>query len=234
MDRPRFLPAGDAALVVELGDSIDLAINERVHALARAIEQSAPAGLRETVPTYRSLLVHYDPLQTSLEEVQTLVRSAMERCTAAPPPQPRVVDIPTVYGGDFGPDIAYVAAHNGLTVEEVVRLHSAPLYTVYMLGFTPGFPYLGGLPRELATPRLATPRLAVPAGAVGIAGSQTGIYPLPTPGGWQLIGRTPAVLFDPQRTPPALLEPGDRVRFVPISGEEFAALRTEAEGGHDA
>lgn len=237
MDGPRFLPAGDAALVVEFGDAIDPAINRRVHALALALEEAdevkwhRPPGLGEAVPTYRSLLVHYDPLLLLYEQARSLVAQALHQCEVAPPPEPRLVEIPVVYGGEFGPDIAFVAAHNGLSVEEVIQLHASATYTVYMLGFAPGFPYLGGLPARLATPRLATPRTSVPAGAVGIAGPQTGVYPLPTPGGWQLIGRTPLALFDPHRTPPAILRPGDRVRFVPISADEFATWLPESKHG---
>jgi inhibitor of KinA len=212
---PRFLLAGDTALVVEFGDTIDLVVNRRVHALARALTEHPLPGLGEAVPSYRSLLVHYDPLRLSHVEVESFVAEVLQRCEDAPLPEPRLVEIPTVYGGEHGPDIGFVAEHNGLSVEEVIRLHSEAVYTVYMLGFTPGFPYLGGLPEALATPRLETPRQRVPAGSVGIAGAQTGVYPLATPGGWRLIGWTPLVLFDPARTPPALLQPGDQVRFVP-------------------
>jgi inhibitor of KinA len=217
---PRFLLAGDAALVVEFGDAIDPAINRRVHALARALAENPLPGLGESVPSYRSLLVHYDPLHLSLSEVKSFVAEALQMCDDVPLLEPRLVEIPTVYGGEHGPDIGFVAEHNGLTVDEVIRLHSEVTYTVYMLGFTPGFPYLGGLPDALATPRLETPRQRVPAGSVGIAGVQTGVYPLATPGGWRLIGWTPVVLFDPARTPPASLHPGDRVRFVPVAAKE--------------
>jgi inhibitor of KinA len=217
---PRFLLAGDTALVVEFGQAlgtsaIDLEINRRVHALARALVEHPLPGLGEAVPSYRSLLVHYDPLYLSHAEVEAYVAEALRGCEDTPLPEPRLVEIPTVYGGERGPDIGFVAEHNGLTVADVIRLHAEATYTVYMLGFTPGFPYLGGLPDALATPRLETPRKRVPAGSVGIAGTQTGVYPLATPGGWRLIGWTPVVLFDPTRTPPALLQPGDRVRFVP-------------------
>ncbi len=231
MDEPRFLPAGDAALLVELGETIDPDINRRVHALARALLEIARPGLEEAVPSYCSLLVHYDPTVLSYAEVQSLVAAALRQCRESPSLEPRTVTIPTAYGGEFGPDIAYVASKHGLSTAEVVRLHSEATYTVYMLGFTPGFPYLGGLPAQLATPRLATPRTAVPAGSVGIAGHQTGIYPLSTPGGWQIIGRTPYTLFDPLRDPPALLQPGDRVRFVPISAADFAAYLGPLPGG---
>ncbi len=231
MEYPRFLPAGDSALVVEFGNEISLEINRRVHALAHTLEQEATPGLGEAVPSYRSLLVHYDPLKLSMREARALIFAALERESDVSPLEPRLVEVPTAYGGEFGPDIAFVAEHSGLSVEEVIRLHSGTLYTVYLLGFTPGFPYLGGLPAQLATPRLATPRQSVPAGSVGIAGPQTGIYPLATPGGWQLIGRTPVVLFDPFRTPPALLRPGNRVRFCPISADDFMALRGEGNRG---
>jgi len=220
---PRFLLAGDAALVVEFGDAIDLEINRRVHALARVLAENPLPGLGEAVPSYRSLLVHYDPLQLAHAEVESFVTEALQRCEDALLPEPRLVEIPTIYGGEHGPDIGFVAEHNGLTVEEVIRFHSEATYTVYMLGFTPGFPYLGGLPEALATPRLETPRQRVPAGSVGIAGAQTGVYPLATPGGWRLIGWTPVVLFDPARTPPAFLQPGDQVRFVPTKEDERGA-----------
>lgn len=218
---PRYLPAGDAALVVEFGDRIDKGINRQVHVLVRLLAQDPPPGLGEAVPTYRSLLVHYDPLQMGYDDVTRLVRDRLRRSEEVPPPRPRTVEIPTVYGGEFGPDLPFVAEHNGLAVEEVIHLHSSVDYPVYMLGFTPGFPYLGGMPTAIAAPRLETPRPRVPAGSVGLAGQQTGIYPIASPGGWRIIGRTPMVLFDPHRDPPALLAAGDRVRFVPIPEAEF-------------
>ena len=230
--KPRFLLAGDSALVVEFGDEISREVNRKVHALADALGKSSLPGLGEPVPTYRSLLVHYDPLRLSCDEVKAFVSEALQKCEERPPPEPRVVEIPVVYGGEFGPDIEFVAEHNGLLVEEVIRLHSGATYTVYMLGFAPGFAYLGGMPDAIATPRLETPRTLAPAGSVGIAGEQTGIYPIATPGGWRLIGRTPLKLFDPERDPPTLLQAGDLVRFVPISeGEYWARLEMEGRGG---
>jgi len=223
MSEPRFLLAGDAALVVEFGDEISLEINRQVHILAHALEQSPFPGLRESVPSYRSLLVHYDPLQLSCGEIEDLVSKALQECEDLSPPEPRLIEIPTVYGREFGPDIEFVAEQNGLSVEQVVAIHSIVTYTVYMLGFTPGFPYMGTLSEAIVTPRLATPRQSVPAGSVGIADSQTGIYPIASPGGWRLIGRTPLILFDPERSPPTVLRPGDRVRFVPIPTIEEAA-----------
>jgi inhibitor of KinA len=221
---PRLLLAGDSALVVEFGDEISEKVNRKVHALAGALGKASLFGLGESVPTYRSLLIHYDPLRLSCDEVQAFVLEVLQECGERPPLEPRVVEIPVVYGGEFGPDIEFVAEHNDLSVEEVIRLHSGAAYTVYMLGFAPGFAYLGGMSEVIATPRLETPRTLVPAGSVGIAGEQTGIYPIATPGGWRLIGRTPLELFDPEKEPPTLLKAGDTVRFVPIS-------KGEGEGG---
>lgn len=228
---PRILPVGDAALVVEFGDRIDPKIHRQVLALAHALEWEPLPGLRETVPTYCSLLVYYDPRQLLWDEARGRISDALERAAEIPLPEPRELEIPVVYGGEFGPDIGFVAAHNGLSEADVVRLHTGSTYTVYMLGFAPGFVYLGGLPEALATPRLPTPRPSVPAGSVGIAGLQTGIYGISTPGGWQLIGRTPMPMLDLQRQPPTPLRPGDRVRFIPISAEEFATWqRTDGAG----
>jgi inhibitor of KinA len=218
---PRYLPAGDAALVVEFGDRIDEAINHQAHLLAHVLAQEPIPGLGEAVPTYRSLLVHYDPLQLGYRDVTRLVRDRLRRTEDVRLPQPRLVEVPTLYGGEYGPDIDFVARHNGISVAEVIRIHSSVDYPVYMLGFTPGFPYLGGVAAAIAAPRLETPRPRVPAGSVGIAGQQTGIYPIESPGGWRIIGRTPLALFDPYRDPPTLVAAGDRLRFLPISEAEY-------------
>ncbi|WP_324736167.1 5-oxoprolinase subunit PxpB [Thermococcus sp. SY098] len=218
----QFKPAGDSALVIIFGDRIDEGINKKVHAVASAIEKASPDWLVEVVPTYTSIYVYYDPLKLSYQEALDAIKPFL---SAEPKGEkPRIVEIPTVYGGEFGPDIEFVAKHNGLTVDDVIEIHSKPLYRVYMLGFTPGFAYLGGMDEKVATPRLEKPRLKVPAGSVGIAGKQTGIYPIESPGGWRLIGRTPLRLFTPEKEPPTLLQPGDYVKFVPISEEEFWEL----------
>lgn len=219
--QPRYLVAGDAALVVEFENQIDREISRRVVGLANDLMRDPIPGLWEAIPTYRSVLVHYDPLRSSYEEIVDLVQTRLRSSEGIELSSSRVVDIPTVYGGQLGPDISYVADHNDLSVEDVVQIHSGRTYYVYMLGFTPGFPYLGGMDAAIATPRLETPRTRVAAGSVGIAGNQTGVYPMESPGGWQIIGRTPTVLFDPHRDPPALLTPGDQVRFVPILRTEF-------------
>ncbi len=216
---PRFQPAGDGALLVTFGDTIDLAANRQAHALAQAIARSlattAPPGLGEAVPGYVTLLVHYDPLLLSYETVESYLRQNLST-GEAPAHAPRRVEVPVVYGGESGPDLAFVAGHNGLSEAEVIRIHSARDYPVFMMGFTPGFPYLGGMDPAIAAPRLSSPRSRVPGGSVGIAGEQTGIYPLDSPGGWRIIGRTALRLFDPDRDPPFLLVPGDVIRFVPV------------------
>jgi KipI family sensor histidine kinase inhibitor len=226
---PTFAPCGDSALLVTLGDRIDLGLNRQAHALARRLQGTSLPGLGEAVPGYATLLVHYDPLlldyEQALEWAQEQARlaqqaphsSAGQAGDAALPP-PRRVEVPTIYGGEYGPDLEFVAAHCGLSPEEVVRRHTARDYPVYLIGFAPGFPYLGGLDETIAAPRLPSPRLRVAAGSVGIAGAQTGIYSVDSPGGWRLIGWTPLQLFDPHRQPASLLAPGDVVRFVESGG----------------
>ncbi|MEI7705591.1 MAG: 5-oxoprolinase subunit PxpB [Deltaproteobacteria bacterium] len=213
----RILTQGEGGLVVELGEGIDPAVNARVHLLSRAIASRLAGEVEELVPSYRSLLVLHDPVRVPrerlVEEVLAIAREV--EATVAPPPR-RVVQIPTRYGGIHGPDLADVARLTGLSEEEVVRRHAAPVYQILFLGFTPGFPYLGGLDPTLATPRLDTPRTRLPAGSVAIGGAQTGIYPVESPGGWRIVGRTALRLFDPHRENPFLLAPGDGLRFVPV------------------
>jgi KipI family sensor histidine kinase inhibitor len=218
----RYLPFGDNALLIEFGDVISLEVNRKVIALNEAIMKAEIQGVEELVPTYRSSLVRYDPLKTSYEQLvfcikdveQTLKEVKIEEMG-------RKFVIPVVYGGEYGPDLGYVARFHGLTEEQVVKIHADREYRVYMLGFVAGFPYLGEVADKIATPRLETPKLKVPAGSVGIAEKQTGIYPCEAPGGWRIIGRTPAKLFNPLQQPPALLAPGDAVKFKPISEKEF-------------
>ncbi|HKC13460.1 MAG TPA: 5-oxoprolinase subunit PxpB, partial [Vicinamibacteria bacterium] len=214
-DFPRVLPLGDSALTFEFGDRLDGVLNARVRALDRALAERPFPGFRESVPTHRSLLVLYDPHRSRFEEVSRLLR---ERAAAPTEEEARgrLVTIPTLYGGEEGPDLAEVAKARGLSEAELIARHSAPEYVAFMLGFTPGFAYLGPLPEALETPRRATPRLRVPAGSVAIAGRQTGVYPVASPGGWSLLGRTSLRLFDPGAQPPALILPGDRVRFQPV------------------
>lgn len=221
---PRVLAAGDAALTVEFGERIDPKLHERVVAFARAVETLAFKGFVEVVPTYRSVTIYFDPVVTEAGLLAECLIPLAERTPPSALRRPRRLDIPVVYGGEFGPDLPEVASAANLSPEEAIALHASVDYRVFMLGFSPGFPYLGPVPDKLAVPRLGTPRAKVPAGSVGIAGPQTGIYPIESPGGWRLIGRTPLRLYDPSRPKPFLLEPGDRVRFIPISPEEFEHL----------
>ena len=220
-DFPRVQPFGETAALLELGDRPDLALNVRVHAVAARLRAAAPPGVLALVPGYASLLVELDPRATTYEVVAAALLDALGAGGTDAPTPTRLRLVPTVYGGEHGPDLAPVARRLGLSPEDVVRLHTAAEQRVYMLGFSPGFPYLGDLPAALALPRRATPRERVPVGSVAIAGRQTGIYTHATPGGWHLLGRTPLRLFDPLRDPPTYLAPGDRVRFVPIPAEEW-------------
>ena len=219
-ESPKFLPAGDQAIVIELGDEISEECNRRVHDLRRAIELEAVAGIVDLIPTYRSLLVQYDGTQVSHSEIEERLSSLQADTDEIQGKRSTVVHVPTLYGGEHGPDLAFVAENAGIDTDDVIELHSSTDYLVYMMGFTPGFPYLGGMSEKIATPRLSTPRGAIPAGSVGIAESQTGVYPIESPGGWRLIGRTPLRLFDATKEPPSLLDAGDYVRFVPISDED--------------
>jgi inhibitor of KinA len=228
------LPAGDEAVTVEFGDAIDDATNRRVYAFADAVEHAGLNGVIELVPTYRSLLVQYDLELATYDELAAALASLASRFTAATRPgsQPRVIiEVPVAYGGEFGPDLDVVARHAGLTPEEVIRLHSHQPYRVYMLGFAPGFPYLGGVDPRIACPRLKTPRTRVPAGSVGIAETQTGVYPNESPGGWQLVGRTPVRFFDPRADPPALARPGTFIQFVPVDHGNFADIAERVAAG---
>ena len=216
--KPKIVPLGDATLLVQFGEQIEPALNGRVHALAALLEASPPEGLVETVPAYGTLLVHYDPLLISFTQVRDFLRGKLsqleEVVSHARSRTRRRLEVPVRYGGEHGPDLESVAHHLRLSVEDVIRLHSGNTYTVYMMGFTPGFPYMGKLNEALVTPRLETPRTHVPAGTVAIAGSQTGIYPIASPGGWRLIGWTPLTLFDPAADTPFLFAPGDEVKFL--------------------
>jgi KipI family sensor histidine kinase inhibitor len=213
----------DDAWLLRFGDTLDPGLNARVHGLATHIRALAPHWLRDLVPAFASLGVFFDPSADP-----ALVRAELEAMADAADVAPaaqragRMVEIPVVYGGDYGPDLDSAAQELGISPAQLVATHTAGDYTVAMIGFAPGFPYLSGLDPALALPRLATPRASVAAGSVAIGGAQTGIYPRESPGGWRILGRTPRVLFDPQRDPPTLLQPGDRLRFVAIDAGRFA------------
>jgi inhibitor of KinA len=228
----RFLSVGDRALVVEFGDAIDRGLSREVLRLDRVLRAATPAGVVETVPTFRSLMVYYDPLSTSRADLEEVITGLLDRDEGGQAAS-RLWRIPVCYEGEFAPDLAEVARLTGLAPDNVVASHSGARYHVYMLGFLPGFPYLGDLLAALALPRRADPRVRVPAGSIAIATTLTAIYPYQSPGGWHLIGATPIRLFDPARTPPALLMPGDAVQFQPIDPAAFAAiLGAGARGGY--
>lgn len=221
MADPRFLLSGDTAVTVEFGDEISEAVSAQVRAFDIALRGGGVPGIVETVPTFRSLMVHYDPGVILYDDLTTRLRDALDRLDAGAIPPSGVLEIPVLYGGEMGPDLDFVAERNQKTPEEVVRIHSSKEYLIYMLGFTPGFTYLGGMDPSIAAPRLETPRVKIPAGSVGIAGNQTGVYPIDSPGGWRLIGRTPVRMYDPDRETPILPEAGEYIHFYPITQAEF-------------
>ena len=219
---PQYRIMGDRALLVELGDGIDIEVNNKIREFFVAIKADPSEGIVETIPSYRSLLLIFDPLKTTLSLLQNRVDLLLKTLEPSQLPEPRRIEIPVLYGSEYGPDLEWVAGYHGITPDEVIRLHTAHTYHVYMIGFMPGFPYMGELPKALITPRRETPRTVVPRGSVALAQGQTGIYSTQSPGGWQIIGRTPLTLFDPGKWPPALLEMGDRVKFFAIDEEEIA------------
>ena len=220
----RIVPAGDAALVIEFEERIDPAISARGAAVADALVAERITGVRDVVPTYRSVAVYFDPLRTDSQSLVTTIERIAATATATDEHRRAPVRIPVCYGGEYGPDLPRVAAFAGLSEPDVIALHAEPTYRVLMLGFTPGFAYMGLVDARIAAPRLETPRQRVRRGSVGIAREQTGIYPSETPGGWQLIGRTPLRPFDLARPDPFLLRSGDEVQFVPIAAQEFNDL----------
>ena len=220
----RFLPAGDLALSVELGDEISVGVNTRVRALEFLIEQKALAGVVETVPTYRALQVYYDPGVIGYEALCRALTPLAEQAAATAMPPAREVELPCCYGDDLGPDLEPAARRLELSSDELVRLHAGAEYLVYFIGFTPGLPYMTGMPERISIPRLDTPRTKTPPGSVGIGGIQCCIYSVESPGGFWILGRTPVPLYDPSASEPTLLRPGDRVRFRRIDRAEFDAI----------
>ena len=231
MNNVRFLLTGDTSLSVEFGDVINEAINHDIRAYKIALEKAGIPGIVETVPTYRSLMVHYDPSVIPYAQIRMKLEQLLNEMGEIEIPPSPVLEIPVLYGGEMGPDLPFVAENAGMSEEEVVKIHSSAEYLIYMLGFTPGFTYLGGMSEKIAAPRLKAPRVKIPAGSVGIAGTQTGVYPIDSPGGWQLIGRTPVKMYDPERETPILPEAGQYIQFFPVTQTEYDAILQEVEAG---
>ncbi len=223
-----FIPYGDRAVLVNFGNRIDLKINTLVHDFDAVLMKENIEGVIEAIPAYSSVTVIYDPkvlnFNVLVKRLRTLWKKGKRfRVNSSK----ESIEVPVVYGGNYGPDLEFVAKHNDLSLEEVVKIHSSCEYIVYMVGFTPGFAYLGGMSLKIATPRLPNPRMSVPKGSVGIGGNQTGIYPVESPGGWRIIGRTPLKLFDIQKEPPVLLKPGAKVKFIPIDEDEYKKIEED-------
>ncbi|AQQ54521.1 5-oxoprolinase subunit PxpB [Planococcus lenghuensis] len=223
-----FTSLGDRAVMIEAASEIGSDAQRQVRMITALLESESPSWVLEYIPAFTTVAIFYDPMlltyRLAVQQLQTLLnRLAENRLPAA-----RTIEIPVCYGGEFGPDLAFVASHNNLTEEDVIRLHTSGEYSVYMIGFAPGFPFLGGMPEQIAAPRKDSPRLRIPERTVGIAGKQTGIYPIETPGGWQLIGRTPLRLFLPENEVPSLLQAGDSITFKEISKDEYYAYKEQS------
>lgn len=227
----RYKSAGDHALVAEFGNEISKEINHQVRALAFLLDQEPVEGITEMVPTYRSLMIHYNPLIIDEKGMIAALEKKEKKLNSLELPPPMVTEIPTLYGGEYGPDLMDVAKHTGLAEQEVINIHSSTEYLIYMLGFTPGFPYLGGMDPRIAAPRLSKPRTKIKKGSVGIANTQTGIYSVDSPGGWKLIGWTPVPLFEPEGKSPFLLKAGDYLKFRPIDMEEYNNIQQKINQG---
>ncbi len=227
----QYIPSGDSAIIIKAGSDISEEINGTVRKLLVIIEKQKIKGIIDFIPSYNELMVCYDPLSINFKELLIVLRSLETEIENTELPQSLVIHVPVLYGGESGPDIEEVSDFSGLSMEEIVKIHSSDSYLVYMLGFTPGFCYLGGMDERIATPRKQSPRLKIPAGSVGIADKQTGIYPIESPGGWQLIGKTPLRLFDPAKRPEFLISAGDRIKFYPVTEDDFKNIARKVNEG---
>ncbi len=227
----KYIPSGDSAFIIKAGDMISEEVNLTVRKLLARIEMEYIEGITDFIPSYNELMVCYDPAKIGYRRLLESLRACAADLQAMHLPPSEVVNVPVLYGGEAGPDLHHVADHNGLAARDVITIHTSTDCLVYMLGFTPGFCYLGGMDKRIATPRQETPRLKIPAGSVGIAGEQTGIYPLESPGGWQLIGRTPLRLFNPESKPEFLFSAGDYIRFYSVDKDEFERIAAAVAAG---
>jgi len=228
----QIIPVGDAAILIKTGTEISPETNLEIRKLMHIFEQSILSGLLELVPAYTDILVYYDPYRIGFEEMCSMIRDAAAQRSGMILPCPQILHVPVLYGGEYGPDLPEVASRSKLTENEVIEIHTSVDYLVYMLGFTPGFCYLGGLNPKIAAERRQSPRLQIPAGAVGIAGKQTGVYPVESPGGWQIIGRTPLRMFDAMRNTVFLVSMGDYIRFYAIDQQGFKRIETGVSSGN--
>ncbi|MDE0584281.1 5-oxoprolinase subunit PxpB [Planococcus sp. A6] len=227
-----FSPLSEQALVIETGTIINKESEQAVRKLSSLLEKQAPDWLIEVIPAFTTVTVFYDPCRLKQAEAEQELRLLIAKLDEVEAPTPRQIEIPVCYGGDFGPDLSFVAEHNGLTEEEVIEIHTSGIYSVHMIGFAPGFPFIGGMSEKIAAPRRKSPRLRIPERTVGIAGMQTGVYPIETPGGWQLIGRTPLRLFVPEQDIPSLLRAGDEIRFTQIDEAEYREQEAKLDAEH--
>lgn len=231
MQNIKIVTAGDSSLLVEYGQEISPEINQKITATVKMMREQHIEGVVDVIPAFCSLLINYDPRVILYGELKERMERLVRLETMAGEERRKIYEIPVCYGGEYGPDIANIAAHAGLTEQEVIDIHSSRDYLIYMLGFLPGFCYLGGLDERIHTPRLANPRIKINAGSVGIGGSQTGIYPLDSPGGWQLMGMTPVKTYDPTRPEPILVRAGEYIRFVPVDEGEYLRIRELVDRG---
>ena len=229
MSKTKILVAGDSSVLIEFGKEINPETNRRIAATVQLIRDQQIEGIVDMIPTYCALLINYDPRVILYDPLVARLEGLLKIEVKAGEQKKRVYEIPVCYGGKYGPDLGVIAEHAGLSEEEVIRIHSSSDYLIYMLGFLPGFTYLGGLDERIHTPRLKTPRVRIEAGSVGIGGSQTGIYPLDSPGGWNLMGKTPVKTYDPDREVPILVQAGEYIRFVPVDEEEYLRIQKLVE-----